>query len=240
MNFRSAIHSLRKRVFPYKRIQDDFYETLRLTCSGSVLFVPENLYCIDFAIKHLPEDGAVIEIGSFLGMSTNMIAHFLQKHKRQNEFFTCDKWEFEKTEKEFYQQVLNISPELMKQFVKESFMRNLKFFNAERLPFTIEKFSDEFFDEWKSNKEVIDVFGRNVSLGGPIGFAYADGNHQLEFVRRDFENIHGHLVKGGFIFFDDSASYINSGMRSFMSEMKRRNEYEIVVKNPNYLFRKLK
>lgn len=237
---RATIHSVRKRVLPYRKLKDDFYETLKLTCSGSVLFVPENLYCIDFAVRHMPEHGAVVEIGSFLGMSTNMIAHYLQIHRRDNTFFSRDKWEFEEKEMNFYRQSLGISPENMKQFVKESFIRNLRFFNPARLPFTIELFSDEFFQQWNSNTEATDVFGRKTPLGGAISFAYVDGNHQLEFVRRDFENIDRHLVIGGFIFFDDSASFIASDIRGFMKEMNRKAGYKLVLKNPNQLWQKIK
>ncbi len=237
---RSMIHSVRKRLFPYKKLGDDFYETLRLTCSGATLFVPENLYCIDYAVSHLPTSDPVLEIGSFLGMSTNMMIHYLRKHQRQNIFFTCDRWEFEEKERNYYTQVLEIPPQEMKQFIKDSFIRNLRFFNRDRLPYTIELFSDEFFAGWKDGSEKTDVFGRKIKAGGPISFAYVDGNHQLEFVRRDFENIHRYLVEGGFIFFDDSAPYIKSGVRLFMKEMKKRNDYETVMKNPNYLFRKVK
>lgn len=237
---RAKIHSVRKRILPYRKLKSDFYESLRLTCSGSVLFVPENLYCIDYAVRHMPPNGAVIEIGSFLGMSTCMIAHYLQRHHRDNPFFSCDKWVFEEKEKNFYQQSLGISPQNMKQFVKDSFIRNLRFFNPSRLPFTIELYSDEFFQRWNSNAEATDVFGRTTVLGGTINFAYVDGNHQLEFVRRDFENIDRHLAKGGFIFFDDSASFIESGMRGFMKEMKRNEGYRLVLKNPNQLWQKIK
>lgn len=238
--FRAKIHSVRKRALPYRKLKNDFYESLRLTCSGSVLFVPENLYCIDYAVRHMPEQGAVIEIGSFLGMSTCMIAHYLQKHRRGNRFFSCDRWEFEEKEKNFYEQSLGISRQNMKQFVKESFIRNLRFFQPSRLPFTIELFSDEFFEQWNQAAEATDVFGRTTALGGAISFAYVDGNHQLEFVRRDFQHIDRHLAKGGFIFFDDSASFIESGMHGFMREMKRNDGYKLVLKNPNQLWQKIK
>ncbi|HYV93706.1 MAG TPA: class I SAM-dependent methyltransferase [Chitinophagales bacterium] len=226
-------------VFPYKKLADEFYDALSLACNGAALFIPENLYCLDYAIKNLPNDDPVIEIGSFMGMSTNMIGHFLKKYRRQNKLFSCDKWEFEEKEKKYYTRVLNTPPDEMKQFVRDSFLRNTKFFNGDQLPYTIEMFSDEFFDHWKKSSEMTDVFNRPVRSGGAVSFAYIDGNHQYEFVKRDFESVNEFLVKNGFIFFDDSAEHIDCGIRDFVKEVKRRKDYEVVMKNPNYLFRKI-
>ena len=147
--------------------------------------------------------------------------------------------QFEEKEKNYYTRVLNIAPNGIRQFVRDSFLRNMKFFNPDQLPYTLELFSDDFFDYWKKNEQVSDVFERTVRCGGSISFAYIDGNHEYEFVKRDFENVNKVLVKNGFIFFDDSADHIDCGIRSFVREVKRRKDYEVVLKNPNYLFRKI-
>lgn len=236
----STYHAIKKKLFPYRMLPDEFYDALYVTANGATLFVPENLYPVDFAISNLPTGDPVVEIGSFTGMSTNMLCHFLRKHGRKNLLFNTDKWEFEQKEKNYYARVLDVSHEAMKEFIRESFIRNIRLFNHDRLPFTMELFSDEFFECWSSSKSVSDIFGRAVTLGGAISFAYVDGNHQYEYVKRDFENIHRYLVKGGFIFFDDSASFIQSGMRDFMKEMKKNKDYEVVVRNPNYLFKRVR
>jgi hypothetical protein len=119
-------------------------------------------------------------------------------------------------------------------------VRNLRFFSAHHLPYTIESFSDEFFDKWSQQFQATDIFGRAVKLGGAISFAFIDGNHNYEFVKRDFEHVNEFLVKGGFIFFDDSAAHIETGVREIVKEVKKRNDYELVVRNPNYLFKKIK
>jgi predicted O-methyltransferase YrrM len=54
-----------------------------------------NLYCFDHAIRNLPSELPIIEIGSFCGLSTNLMAHYLQVHGRNNTLFTCDAWLFE-------------------------------------------------------------------------------------------------------------------------------------------------
>lgn len=238
--FRSVpFRNIRTIIFPYKKMADEFYDALYVSMNGATLFAPENIYSIDYAVKHLPSTDPVIEIGSFTGMSTCMLSHMLELHNRKNILINIDKWEFEEKERNYYSRVLKVSPGEMKAYVRDSFLRNVRFFCAGRLPHTFEMFSDEFFECWKQRKPVNNIWAEPETLGGPISFAYLDGNHQYEFVKRDFENVHSHLVQGGFVFFDDSAAHIATGMRDFMKEMKARKDYEVVLKNPNYLFRKI-
>ena len=51
-----------------------------------------NLRAFDYAVRHMPTGGAIIEIGSFLGLSTNMITYLIIKYHRDNPIFTCDPW----------------------------------------------------------------------------------------------------------------------------------------------------
>jgi hypothetical protein len=85
---------------------------------------------------------------------------------------------------------------------------------------------------------VRDVFGREVHLGGPIGFAYVDGNHSYDVARRDFDGCDAHLEAGGFILFDDSADHSVWEVRRVVREAIRTGRYEVVAKNPNYLLRR--
>ena len=93
---------------------------------------------------------------------------------------------------------------------------------------------------WSSKKEMIDVLGRSIKLGGKIAFAYIDGNHKYMFVRRDFENVDKCLEKGGFILFDDSSDNSDWEVKKVIKEVKSTGRYEVVIKNPNYLFKKIK
>ena len=119
-------------------------------------------------------------------------------------------------------------------------MRNLRMFCGNRLPHTIEMFSDDFFECWQADRALQDIWGRSVRTGGPVSFAYLDGNHQYAFVKRDFEHIDKYLVQGGFVFFDDSDRMIRTGVHEFVKELLRSKDYEVVARNPNYLFRKIR
>lgn len=198
-----------------------------------------NVYCIEYAIENLPSDNPIIEIGSFCGLSTNLISFYLRKFNKPNNLITSDKWVFEGAEvPNAFLEGSNITYNQYKAFVKETYIRNISFFSKDHLPCTIEEFSDDFFILWSEEKLVIDVTGRKIKLGGKISFAYIDGNHTYEYAKRDFENVDKYLEIGGFILFDDSAD--NSGWQlcKVIEEIKNGRNYEIIINNPNYLIKK--
>lgn len=201
-----------------------------------------NIYCFEHVISQLTSDKPIIEIGSFCGLSTNVINYYLIKFKKNNKLITCDKWIFERSEKDkdINLGVSGITHEEYRKFVKETFMRNISFFSS-NIPFTIEEFSNDFFRLWEGRKQATDVTGKRVRLGGAISFAYIDGNHSYEFVKNDFQKINKYLEKGGFILFDDSADYYTKfGVNRLVKEVRKMDNYELVIKNPNYLFKKIK
>lgn len=199
-----------------------------------------NIYCFEYAIKNLPSNNPVIEIGSFCGLSTNLICFYLKKFNKSNDLITSDKWIFEGAEKsDELLEGSDITYQQYRTFVKETYIRNVSFFSNNHLPFTIEHFSDDFFKLWSENKIENDVMGRKIQLGGKISFAYIDGNHSYEYAKRDFQNVDKFLEIGGFILFDDSADNSGWGVCKVIDEIKKENKYEVVINNPNYLLKKI-
>jgi hypothetical protein len=196
-----------------------------------------NLYSFDYAIRNLPSPAPIVEIGSFCGLSTNLLTYFKEKHGVRNRLITSDKWEFEGREESCLGDSL-ITHLDYRAFVKESYVRNIRMFSRADLPYTVEMLSDEFFEAWRRGDEVNDVLGRAVKLGGPVSFCYIDGNHTYEYARRDFENCDEFLDRGGFVLFDDSADGSGWEVCELVKEIEAAGKYELVIKNPNYLFRK--
>ncbi len=217
-----------------KKVSDDYISWLTFANAG--MLHPGNIFCMDYAIKNLPSNSPVLEIGSFCGLSTNLIVYLLSKHNRKNQVFTADKWIFEGAEKGGNIGQSNISHHNYRDFVKESFKRNIGFFSSDNRPYSIELFSDEFFGQWGNRDSLKDIFGRDVELGGGISFCYVDGNHTYDYARRDFENVDKYLDVGGFILFDDSADSDAFGLTKLMKEIQDNKSYKLVMKNPNYLF----
>lgn len=218
-------------------VRSEYLDWLSLANAGMLL--PGNVDCFDHAIRNLPGASPVVEIGSFCGLSTNVIAHLLARHGARNTLVTCDKWIFEGArDGEALGESRTVSHAEYREFVKESFLRNVRMFSRENPPVAIEALSDEFFGAWARGELRVDLFGREFRLGGPISFCYIDGNHSYDFARRDFEHCDRHLEEGGFVLFDDSADGSGRGVCDVVRDVARTGRYELVAKNPNYFFRK--
>jgi hypothetical protein len=220
-----------------KFVKDDPFLAWMMLANAGMLH-PGNVYALDYAISRLETPGAVVEIGSFCGQSTNAILHLLSKHERSNLFVTADPWDFEREGDIQTLGDTTVGFDDYTRFVIESFKRNVDFFSPGNRPRTFRMYSDEFFDAWDSGQSVVDVWGEELELGGAIAVAFIDGNHTYEFCRRDFENVDRRLERGGWILFDDTADYAAFGLDRLMTEVRKDSRYELVMKNPNYLFRK--
>ncbi len=231
-----VLNKVKKTLNPSKIVKDEYIDWLSFANAG--MLEKGNIYCIDYVMKNLKSDSPFLEIGSFCGLSTNIIYYYAEKHGRNNKFFCADKWVFEGSEKSFLGDT-KIKSKDYSSFVKESFKRNIAFFSPNSKIHPIEQFSDDFFELWNKKAEVKDIFENTVNLGGPISFAFIDGNHTYEFTKRDFENTDKHLEKGGFILFDDTFDGSIHECVKNMKEIEDNNKYKLVMKNPNYLFQKV-
>jgi hypothetical protein len=210
-----------------------------LTHANAGMLLRGNIYSMRCAIESLPSESPVVEIGSFCGLSTNVMSYLLSVQGKKNKLISCDKWLFEGAENGENLGDSQISHHHYREFVKSTFMRNVEFFSTNNKPYAIERTSDEFFALWGKGEMTCDVFGRNISLGGKICFCYIDGNHTYEFVKRDFDNVDQYLELGGFVLFDDSSDRDPFGLTRLMNEIRRNQNYKLVMKNPNYLFKKI-
>ncbi|MGC1658915.1 MAG: class I SAM-dependent methyltransferase [Candidatus Acidiferrales bacterium] len=217
-------------------LQDEYL--LWLSYANPGMLERGNPYLIDYAIGHLPSAAPILEIGSFCGLSTNVIAHLKRRRGARNALITCDKWQFENVDG---RPEMPNSPILFsdyKKFVRDSYIRNIRMFSPDDLPFTLEMLSDEFFDAWRNRKSSADVLGRPLDLGGPLSFCYIDGNHTYDCAKGDFLNCDEFLESGGFILFDDS-TLAEFGVRNLMPEIASGGRYKLVAANPYHLFQKL-
>lgn len=236
MVVRRVIRAIRKRLGGVREISDEFVDWLYFANPG--MLHRGNLYCFDLALSHLPSDAAVLEIGSFCGLSTNVITHYLRRHGRNNPFFGCDPWQFEGSVRGGTLGESTIRHEEYRGFVRESFLRNVSFFSSGRLPHTVEMDSAEFFRAWAAGRTIVDVFGRRVQLGGPLAFAFIDGNHSYAAVRHDFEACDRSLQDGGFVLFDDSADDSGFDVARVVREVLSEGRYRLMARNPNHLLQK--
>jgi predicted O-methyltransferase YrrM len=225
---------------PPIEVNDDYFLWHRWANPGH--HMSGNVYCFDFAMKHLPSDNPILEIGTFVGLSTNQITHCKRRHNRKNPLFTCDRWVFEGIDMSASVGGSPVTFQAYRELIKDMYVRLARTFSADDLPRTVELFSDEFFAAWERGDTLTDVFGNTHKLGGPLAFAFIDGDHSYAFAKRDFLNVDKFLEPGGFILFDDSADYARGpdGQQwpvvRVMEEVRQTGRYELVVRNPNYLW----
>jgi hypothetical protein len=158
-------------------------------------------------------------------------------HGRRNALITVDRWQFENVNDRVTIPNSQVPFSDYRTFVRDSYIRNIRMFSSDDLPFTVEMFSDELFVVWKSGKTCNDVLGRPVKLGGAISFCYIDGNHTYECAKRDFLNCDEFLEVGGFILFDDS-TLTEFGVHKLMPEIISGGRYHLIAANPYHLFQK--
>lgn len=219
----------------YVNIADDYVAWLSSANAGRLN--RGNLLAFDYAVRHLPSASPVVEVGAFCGLSTNLLTYYLGKHGATNPVYNCEAWRFEGAGGMIGES--GVSHVEYRQFVRASYKYNVRTFSRGRLPHTVELPSDDFFAAWAAGRTLPDVFGRPAALGGPIAFAFVDGNHTCDFARRDFDHVDRHLEPGGFVLFDDSADGVHREVARVVSEVKRMPNYRVAVKNPNYLFQKV-
>jgi methyltransferase family protein len=220
-------------------LDDEYLKWLGFANAG--MQHPGNAYLFEYVIRNLPNAAPILEIGSFCGLSTNMLAYFKWKHGARNPVINCDRWQFEDEGDRYREGSIFKSFLAYKDysaFVRDTYIRNVRMFSGQELPHTIEKTSDEFFAAWSAGESVEDVFGRRLTLGGPLSFCFIDGNHSYAYAKRDFLNCDCSLGNGGFLLFDDSAE--NSfGVHLLMPEVLATGRYKLIARNPNHLFQKL-
>jgi hypothetical protein len=219
-------------------IRDDAYIAWLCRVNGGWLDARSgNLRAMDHAIRHMPDGGSVVEIGSFLGASLNVLTYLTLKYERPHRVFSCDPWDFEDTE-EPIGGFFDASAPSYRAYAREIFKRNIELFSAEKPPHPFEAYSNDFFLDWRKGVRRTDVFGREVGLGGSITFAYIDGAHTYEASMADFCNVNEQLVSGGFVLVDDSSDRGPFESTRTAEEALALPAYELVFKTPNYLLRK--
>ncbi len=223
-------------VQPIIYLEDEYVTQLCYINAG--ILERGNLYSFDYAIGHLPSRAPMLEIGSYCGLSANLLTYFKRKHGVTSPVITCDKWEFQKPDGST--DSVGQSPihyKDLERFARDSYIRNIKMFSSDDPPFTFEMTSDEFFKCWQADEHKTDVLGRTLTLGGPLSFCFVDGNHTYEYARRDFLNCDAFLQVGGFILFDDS-TLAKDEVRLVMPEVFASGRYKLVAQNPYHLFQK--
>ena len=98
------------------------------SCAGWL--EPGNIECFQHALQNLPGDAPILEIGSFCGLSANVLTHIKRKLGLANRLITCDVWDWG----DGYLDDTPIPTKHYTDFVIESFIKNAQMFSGDDLP----------------------------------------------------------------------------------------------------------
>ena len=74
-------------------LKDEYIQWLMYANAGMIN--EGNIYLFDYVIKNVPSNKPILEIGSFCGLSLNIMNYLLFKHSKNNKLFSADPWFFE-------------------------------------------------------------------------------------------------------------------------------------------------
>jgi hypothetical protein len=163
-------------------LKDPYLRRLRSLVIGEGMLHDGNILQMNYAVQHMPKEGAVVEIGSYGGLSAAVILWLLQKQQCNTKFFTTDPWLYESYTAEgqktnFIDGSEHVTKECYHHYMKSAFMNAMHFLQPQQLPHSFEMTSRDFFELWNTSALREDIFGNSVQTGGSICFAYIDGDH---------------------------------------------------------------
>jgi cephalosporin hydroxylase len=157
---------------------------------------------LEDVLVSLPPNVAVVEIGSYHGRSTALIAGVVKAVAPGRQVVAIDPHEGRISE--------SGRPDGQRSSTWESFNSNLR-----RLDLT----------------DVVDVRrarSTDVEWSGPIGLLYVDGLHDVSSVGADFEHFAPHVVEGGIVAFDDYSPNFR-GVMAVVDDVLRAGVFEKVT-----------
>ena len=153
----------------------------------------------DMIVDQIPDDGKIVEIGSFLGRSTHYLATSLMNaNKEQVKIYCVDTFEGSSE---------HVNLKIPKDFLS-IFKENLKFFIGREMVIPVQGRSD--------SQQVLDRFDN-----GSIDYIMVDGAHEHEPVLDDMENWWPKLKPEGVMFGDDfQLESVSQAVRQMMTKLK--------------------
>lgn len=223
--------------------QDLFLKRIRSGVIGESMLSDHNIALIDYAIRKMPQEGVVLEIGSYAGLSTNVILHLLNKHSQMHRMYCVDAWRYEgyednklSYETEFIDGRDDVLRTDYTVYIQNAFRSAVKLFHATRMPYAYHQNSAAFFANW-NKKEMTDVFGRNMMPEGKIAFCYIDGDHSYSSAKEDYENTIKHMLPDGYILLDDTEAHLKFGSVRLRKEIMKDTRVNIISSQKNLLIR---
>lgn len=131
----------------------------------------------------------IVEIGSWLGKSSFLLAKGLKKHTRKSVLVCIDPFDSadDKTTQSIYKDISSQLKESENASLKEKFIDNMRKFGVIDIITILDGYSFE----------VVKKFNQRIDL------LFIDGNHEFKAVKKDFLDWSKFIKNGGFVAFHD-------------------------------------
>ena len=150
---------------------------------------------IGMAAACAPPVGSIVEIGSFKGRSTVMLAKVCQRYGL-DPVIAIDPHNFNSVELQSYRSVPDASS-------YEEFSQNIQSTGVSDVVTPLRALSTDVSRNWTS----------------PIRFLWIDGDHTYEGTKGDFDGFIDHVVTGGFVAFHDALHEFSGPIRVFVEDV---------------------
>ena len=148
-----------------------------------------------------PAEGAIVEIGSFKGKSTVMLAKVAQQYGA-GRIVAIDPHNFNSAELQEHK----THPEASS---FQEFLNNIEMAGVTDAVDVRRAFSSEISPSWNL----------------PIRFLWIDGDHSYQGAKADFDGFASHLVPGGIVAFHDALHEFSGPIRVFVEDVLRSNTF---------------
>jgi MMP 1-O-methyltransferase len=148
-----------------------------------------------------PSQGSIVEIGSFKGKSTVVLAK-VAKHYGLGPVVAIDPHNFNDPEFEEYRRVPNAT-------TYDDFLKNLESAGVSDQVDVRRAFSGEVAANWN----------------GPIRFLWIDGDHTYSGAKADFDGFFPHVSPGGVVAFHDALHEYSGPIRVFVEDVLRSERF---------------
>ncbi len=145
--------------------------------------------------------GAIVEIGSYCGRSTVVLAHAARAFGADQRVVAIDPHLGQVGAAD--QRISQVAPS------REKFLRNIAAADVADMV------------------ELVEQYSTQVAWDRPIGLLFIDGLHDYVNVSRDFAHFRPWIASRGYVAFHDYANYY-PGVRAFVDELLAGGEYEMV------------
>ncbi len=185
-------------------------------------------------------DGDIVEVGAWCGRSSVILGKAVQISNEKKKVYSIDlfpdKEDWEKNKDGSYSFKVKFKDKSISAYQVQTVWKEP--YEKDIIP--VYQINNSILNIWKQsiNKNNLNdintyfkgdsnMFFNEFSIENKIKLAFLDGDHSYEATKTDIRNVEKHLVKGGYICFDDAFSTYEGVNKAITENIINSNKYDI-------------